>query len=56
MTRALQAGHDVLLATGFYLDRQTPVDDDPTHWFWLDTWVNMYEVRRGKHMDCSCQP
>jgi len=42
MTRALQAGHDVLLATGFYLDRQTPVEDNPTHW---------YKARRGMVAD-----
>ncbi|EDQ89607.1 uncharacterized protein MONBRDRAFT_25125 [Monosiga brevicollis MX1] len=44
MDAALAQGHDVLLATGFYLDRQTPVDGRPTHWFWVDTWVDMYEV------------
>ena len=40
---ALAAGHDVLFASGWYLDRQVPVDNR-THWFWLDTWADMYSV------------
>ena len=39
--KALEAGYDVILANGYYLDRQVPVDN-VTAWFWLDTWVQMY--------------
>ena len=37
----LAAGHRALLADGWYLDRQVPVDGR-TSWFWVDTWRDMY--------------
>lgn len=40
---ALKGGRDAILALGWYLDRQVPVDN-ATHWFWLDTWADMYGV------------
>ncbi|EGD78011.1 hypothetical protein PTSG_09649 [Salpingoeca rosetta] len=43
LERALRAGHDVLFASGWYLDRQVPYGN-MTHWFWLDTWADMYAV------------
>eukprot|EP01147_Barroeca_monosierra_P004204 gene4204-6550_t len=44
LEHVLHAGHDALFASGWYLDRQVPVENH-THWFWLDTWVDMYRVR-----------
>ena len=38
----VQAGYDALLAYGWYLDRQVPVDNE-TSWFWEDTWRFMYK-------------
>eukprot|EP00039_Didymoeca_costata_P008632 m.114452 g.114452 ORF g.114452 m.114452 type:complete len:1152 (-) comp14167_c0_seq1:6-3461(-) len=43
LDEAIKAGHDAILALGWYLDRQVPVDN-ATHWFWLDTWADMYMV------------
>jgi hypothetical protein len=43
LDEALASGRDALLALGWYLDRQVPVDNT-THWFWLDTWADMYAV------------
>jgi hexosaminidase len=40
---ALAEGFDVLLANGWYLDRQVPVDGMIT-WEWQDTWKHMYLV------------
>mmetsp|Transcript_29659 Transcript_29659/g.88748 ORF Transcript_29659/g.88748 Transcript_29659/m.88748 type:complete len:726 (-) Transcript_29659:538-2715(-) len=44
LNRALVAGHDTILALGWYLDRQVPVDGQ-TGWFWLDTWVQMHGLK-----------
>eukprot|EP00943_MAST-04B_sp_MAST-4B-sp1_P005562 g5562.t1 len=38
---AIKAGYDGILAYGWYLDRQVPVDNE-TSWFWMDTWRFMY--------------
>ena len=38
---AIKAGYDGILAYGWYLDRQVPVDNQ-TSWFWMDTWRFMY--------------
>ena len=39
----MNSGHNAIIALGWYLDRQVPVDN-ATHWFWLDTWADMYSV------------
>ena len=36
-------GYDAILAYGWYLDRQTPVDGEVA-WGWLDSWAQMYQV------------
>ena len=41
LSKATQAGYDAILAYGWYLDRQVPVDNE-TSWFWEDTWRFMY--------------
>ena len=41
---ALDDGFDGIFSGGWYLDRQQPVEQDATHWFWLDTWADMYNV------------
>lgn len=43
INQVLAQGLDILLADGWYLDRQVPVDGD-TGWFWQDTWAMMYSV------------
>jgi len=43
LEEALDAGFDCILANGWYLDRQVPVDDVTT-WFWGDTAWEMYLV------------
>ena len=42
-SQATAAGYDAILAYGWYLDRQTPVDHQVS-WFWQDTWAQMYAV------------
>ena len=37
-------GYDALLAYGWYLDRQNPIDDETT-WYFMDTWAQMYVMR-----------
>lgn len=41
LSKATDAGYDAILAYGWYLDRQVPVDN-MTSWFWEDTWRFMY--------------
>eukprot|EP00041_Stephanoeca_diplocostata_P032317 m.1032949 g.1032949 ORF g.1032949 m.1032949 type:complete len:1186 (+) comp24129_c0_seq8:123-3680(+) len=43
MQKAMDQGFDTVLALGWYLDRQVPVDNQ-TSWFWQDTWQQMYNV------------
>eukprot|EP00043_Microstomoeca_roanoka_P017928 m.188833 g.188833 ORF g.188833 m.188833 type:complete len:1127 (-) comp16734_c1_seq1:3793-7173(-) len=43
LLEVLKDGHDGLFASGWYLDRQVPYANK-THWFWLDTWADMYSV------------
>ena len=38
---AIKAGYDGILAYGWYLDRQVPIDNE-TSWFWMNTWRFMY--------------
>jgi hypothetical protein len=40
----LDDGFDAVFSGGWYLDRQHPVDEADVHWFWLDTWTDMYNV------------
>ena len=40
---ATSNGYDAILAYGWYLDRQTPVDGEVA-WGWLDSWSQMYLV------------
>jgi|MDSY01.1.fsa_nt_gb hexosaminidase len=40
---ATSNGYDAILAYGWYLDRQTPVDGEVA-WGWLDSWSQMYAV------------
>ena len=43
LATALDEGYDGIMAYGWYLDRQNPVDDEGM-WFWADTWGQMYSV------------
>ena len=43
MEEAMQQGYDAILAYGFYLDRQNPVDG-LSSWYFSDTWAQMYTV------------
>jgi hexosaminidase len=43
LATALDQGYDGLMAYGWYLDRQNPVDDVGM-WFWGDTWGQMYAI------------
>lgn len=43
LLQAMDQGFDTILALGWYLDRQVPVDNQ-TSWFWEDTWQQMYNV------------
>lgn len=48
MQRALQAGHNVVLSNGWYLDRQTPTCVDNSkckaNWMWMWSGRDMYAV------------
>ena len=52
MLDVLAAGHRALLADGWYLDKQVPVDGR-TSWFWVDTWRDMYLVDPTKGLNLS---
>ena len=43
MNTARLHGYDGILAYGWYLDRQNPVDGEET-WFFGDSWAQMYGV------------
>jgi hypothetical protein len=43
LDEAIARGFPVLLADGWYLDRQVPVDNK-TQWFWQDTWEQFYMI------------
>ena len=43
MNTARIHGYDAILAYGWYLDRQNPVDGEQT-WFFGDSWAQMYGV------------
>jgi len=43
MEEAMTHGYDSILAYGFYLDRQTPVDGSLS-WEYMDSWAQMYNV------------
>lgn len=55
LNMAISAGWDVILANGWYLDRQVPVDNH-TSWFWLDTWAFMYQVDPEDDLHSSSRP
>lgn len=43
LAEAISHGYDGILAYGWYLDRQNPIDDETT-WFYMDSWAQMYAV------------
>lgn len=43
LAEAMSHGYDGILAYGWYLDRQNPIDDEAT-WFYMDSWAQMYGV------------